>query len=154
MARIDWLYARELWESDPAATYVSVADILRITPQAVGQRARREKWQKNLGAVNTAAHMHADVQMREEADPRDASAQFDQYDQATTLRAQFIRLHREEWRTHARLFPLEHLAVDINAARRARLVAEVLVLRQRAERAAWGISEEQMPAVTIRRVWE
>ena len=54
-----------------------------------------------------------------------------------------INRHREDWERHHAIFSLTAINANKDLARHAKTVAEMLIIRQRGERAAWGLEEER-----------
>jgi hypothetical protein len=64
-----WAKVRAIWEADPVITFQEIADSLKLTRQAVRQRAMREKWQKGTDAIAIEGKVHriADSKVTESA---------------------------------------------------------------------------------------
>lgn len=64
-----WAKVRAIWEADPVITFQEIADSLKLTRQAVRQRAMREKWQKGTDAIAIEGKVHriADSKFTENA---------------------------------------------------------------------------------------
>jgi len=157
MARLtkdQWAEARIKWEADPTLTFEDVAQSLGISRPAVSKMADKVGWVKsgNLQSINRAAHIRADSaevtgdvtdQVTNEVtnapakSPLPASTEL-----STDLRSKLIQSHRAEWRNHARLFPLEEIKADYRKNGTAgKISAEMLSIRQKGERIAWGMDE-------------
>lgn len=59
-----WHEARRAWETDPNASYATIAAKFLISKALVGQRAAAEKWQKGIGVAphpkDTTAQVHSE----------------------------------------------------------------------------------------------
>lgn len=141
--------ARIQWESRHDLTFAAVAAAIGVTDTAVRKWAKEGGWVKagTLGQVNDRAHLKADAESSEDVRaklgakldaPKQASV-----DQAIDLRAKIITTHRAEWRRHATMFPLEQMHADLDVGRKAKMAAETITLRQRGERAAWGLDDAE-----------
>ena len=74
-------------------------------------------------------------------------------DAASEKVAKIVSRHREDWERHHAAFSVEQIADDFDLGKSAKICAEMLSLRQRAERTAWGLDEEtSKPEVVVR--WE
>lgn len=164
-----WKEARIKWEADASVSYSAVAEELGVSHVAVLGMAKRQNWVKagQLASVNRAAQLRADaVAVTEEitkvtdqaADltspsvktPLPASVEL-----ATDLRSKLIQSHRAEWRKHAALYPLDAIKVDFDVGKSAKISAEMLSIRQKGERAAWGLDNEtSQPEIVIERSYE
>jgi hypothetical protein len=107
-----------------------------------------------LAQINRAAQARADAaevadQVADETvkKPLPASAEL-----STDLRAKLVQAHRAELRKHAQLFPAETVAKDFEAGKRHKIMIEAIAIRQKAERAAWGMDDSTaQPTIVIER---
>ncbi len=116
-----------------------------ISRQAIAKRAKAEGWQIDPQA---ASEVLARVAVKVASSP----AKKDQAIEAVADQAaEIVRLHRAEWAGHRGLFPLKDLAQDFEAGKRAKIAAEMIGIRQRHERQAWGldIPESEDDAIEI-----
>jgi hypothetical protein len=58
------------------------------------------------------------------------------------MRSKVLQIHRSEWRKHSGLYPLDCIKADFDEGRKAKISAEMLLIRQRGERAAWGLEDQ------------
>ena len=150
MARLTsqkWQQARRKWEADPVATFESVAEQYKISRQAVSKRAKAEGWAKvgALRQVAERAQLKADAKVAQGATKvaratgkKDAHATLDA---SVEIRAEVIGRHRQDWDQHRKTFAVAALGKDFEAGKRAKISAEMLLIRQRGERAAYGLEE-------------
>lgn len=138
-----WLEARQMWEASPTASFVSVGEHIGVSHAAVIKAAKRDGWVKsgNLASINRAAQIKADgteVTDQVTADtnkkPLAASTEL-----STDLRSKLLMTHRAEWRKHAGLYSLEDIKANFNIGKSAKITAEMIAIRQKGERAAWGL---------------
>jgi len=63
-----WGIARARWESEPRCTFVDIAELLKVSKQAVAKRADRDGWVKKLNMSDLAerAHVAADAKLADE----------------------------------------------------------------------------------------
>jgi len=158
MARLtkdQWLEARQQWEADPTISYAALAERIGVSDVAVLKAAKREGWVKSgsLASINRAAHIKADAAIQvtpqvSDTANHEVSAQTSKKplpastELSTDLRAKLIQSHRAEWRKHASLYPLEGIKEDFGLGKSAKISSEMLSIRQKAERIAWGMDTE------------
>jgi hypothetical protein len=150
-----WETARRTWESDPKQTFESIAQDMGVSRVAVSKRANRadDPWSRpqNMREIVDKAQRRADA--REVAAKVSAEAakvavetrKESVAEEATELRANVLERHRADWSEHRRLFTLAEIKADFEAGKSAKISAEMLTLRQKGERAAYGI-EDAAPA--------
>ena len=145
----------EAWEQiragfEVGATFSDLARRFGISRQAISKRSKAENWQVDPAA---AEQIKVRVASRVTSDPAKKEAALDQVaDQA----AEIVRLHRADWAGHRGLFPLKDLAQDFNLGKAAKISCEMIALRQRAERAAWGLDDPDQGdevEIIIQRSW-
>lgn len=140
-----WRRARADWEATPERTYAEVARDLAVAVPTVYARARRENWTKMFEPQDLAAHAHLRVNAAERVLERNNTELVEEVstvlDLSVETRVRTINRARDDWTEHRRLFPQEVCASDPAAAKRAKLTAEMLVLRQRGEFVAYGLVE-------------
>jgi hypothetical protein len=63
-----WAYARARWENEPSCSFADLCELLGVTRQGIGKRARKEGWQKkaNGADLTSKAHAAADARLAEE----------------------------------------------------------------------------------------
>ena len=64
---------------------------------------------------------------------------------AEDLRADVIERHRADWSEHRKLFTLQEIKDDFEQGKAAKISAEMLALRQKGERAAYGLDAVDGP---------
>lgn len=128
----------EAWEEIRAAyeigaTFSDLGRRFEISRQAIAKRAKAEGWQVDPAA---AEQIRERVAVKVASSPAKKEAALDQVaDQA----AEIVRLHRSEWRAHRALYALRDVGRDFEGLKCAKIAAEMVALRQKAERAAWGL---------------
>lgn len=149
MARLtkdQWLEARQKWEADPTLSMGELAGQIGVSKEAVSQAAKRDGWVKSgsLSSINRAAQVKADAgQLDGQLDASTGKKPLPASIEASTeLRAKLIQSHRAEWRHHARLFGLDAIKADFDEGKSAKISAEMLSIRQKGERIAWGMDTE------------
>lgn len=160
MARLtvdQWQEARRTWEADPTATFEAVADQYKVSRQAISKRANAEGWAK-VGALRQVverAQFKADRKVAQVAaqpsEVADATAKRDEQatiEESVEIRADVIDRHRADWAEHRKFFKLEDLGKDFEAGKKAKISAEMLMIRQKGERAAYGLEDNSAPPPT------
>ena len=132
------------------ATFSDLGRRFGVSRQAIAKRAKAEGWQVDPAA---ASEVLARVAVKVASSP----AKKDQaIEAASDQAAEIVKLHRSEWRGHRGLFPLKDLAQDFEAGKRAKIAAEMICIRQRHERTAWGLDTlegEDTTEIIIERSW-
>lgn len=107
-----------------------------VSRQAIQKRAKTEGWQVDP---------EASKQIRERVAVKVASspAKKDQAIEAAADQvAEVIKTHRSEWRGHRALYALRDVGRDFEGLKCAKIAAEMISLRQRAERQAWNLDTD------------
>jgi len=158
LSKDEWLEARQTWEADQTISFEALAERLGVSRPAVSKMAAKQGWVKagSLDSINRAAHIKADAADIESLDqvtgkvtdevtgetlkrePLKQSVEL-----STDLRARIIQSHRAELRKHASLFKLDDINRDFENGKKAKISAEMLAIRHKAERLAWGMDETQ-----------
>jgi len=149
MARLtkdQWLEARQKWEADPTLSMGELAGQIGVSVAAISKTAKAQGWVKSgsLPSINRAAQVKADAaevngEVNGETGKKPLPASIEA---STELRAKLIQSHRAEWRHHARLFGLDAIKADFGEGKSAKISAEMLSIRQKGERIAWGMDTE------------
>lgn len=132
-----WEQARAKWEADPKETFDSIGKTLGVTRAAVHKRAGIEGWERNqsLAEISRLAHLKADkVDSKVDGVTRAKAATA-----AVDDRVEVLGKQRADWARHREVFGTDADADD-KAARHAKTVAEMLLLRHKGEREAHGIT--------------
>lgn len=136
-----WLEARERWESNPTETFESISKWVGVSRVAVSKRADKEGWKRptNLRQIVEKAHLQADAKVTPKLSLVTAETAKRTEQTAVDVRADVLEVHRSEWARHRELFTLEDIQEDFDNGRKAKISAEMLLLRQKGERAAYGL---------------
>jgi hypothetical protein len=151
----DWQAARDRWEADPQETFESISEMMGVSRAAVSKKARNpaDPWVRAKGLRELAEKAHQRADEREvtakvtRSDPkvtRETSKKGAE-DAAVDIRADVLERHRADWSQHRALFALQSISGDFDAGKTAKISAEMLTLRQRGERAAYGLDIEALP---------
>lgn len=150
----DWRKARLKYESDKKASFADIAAKFGVSRAAVGKMALKQKWSKvgALDSISREAHLRADdaeVDGSVDSKVDNKTPLHNSVERATDLRTKLIQAHRAEWRKHAHLFPLEEIKKSLTLGRSGKVSAEMIALRQKAERIAWGMDDGQQDGKAI-----
>ena len=147
MARLtadQWKAARIKWESDPSLTFEDIAKDNGVSRVAVSKKAAAEKWERvnDLQTLAKLAHARSDArEVTAKVTAQVTPETIDARDAAVDLRADVLDRHKADLARHRILHTDEVMAADLEAGRRAKISMEVLALRHKAERAAYGLDE-------------
>lgn len=149
-----WADARLKWESDPRENWESIARWIAtqgpaVTRVAVSKRADKEGWARpqNLRDIAQSAHLRADArEVAAKVSLEAAKVAAETRAQAVAevaidVRADVLERHRQDWNRHRELFTLDAIHDQFEVGKSAKISAEMLTLRQRGERAAYGIED-------------
>lgn len=134
-----WAAARLKWEADPALTFAALGHALGVSDEAVRKRAKAEAWERvrSLKQIAERAQLKADAKVGGKVGgPTTKSS-----DLAEDIRADVIDRHRSDWAEHRVHFKIAAIAADFSAGKSAKISAEMLLIRQKGERDAYGLSE-------------
>lgn len=126
LTRQQWQQARIEWESNPDLTITELAKRYGVGRNTVYERIKREGWRK----------ANIDDCKKEGPLPQSLKAYADNVDA-------ILRLHRQEWAQHRTLYGLDAIAENFELGKAAKISAEMLAIRQKAEREAWGLNDRE-----------
>lgn len=146
MARLNadqWQDARQAWEADPTLTFESLAEKLGLSRQAVSKKAKGDGWTKvgSLRKVAERAQLKADGKVAQVAGATGKKDQEATFEASVEIRADVIDRHRSDWAEHRKLFTLSEIKKEFEAGKQAKISAEMLAIRQKGERAAYGLED-------------
>lgn len=146
MARLtadQWQEARQRWEADPTLTFEALADQLKLSRQAVSKKAKGDGWSK-VGALRQVvekAQFKADGKVAQVAGATTKKDQQATFEASVEIRADVIDRHRVDWAEHRKHFLMADIKKDFESGKKAKISAEMLMIRQKGERAAYGLEE-------------
>lgn len=152
LTRDQWAAARIKWEADPKLTFEAVGVLMGVSRVAVSKRASSEGWERITDMHTLAQLAHARSDAREvtaKVTPELSPETIDARNAAVDLRADVIDRHKADMARHRALHNDEAQAEDLEACKRAKLSIEVLAIRHKVERDAYGLNEaatQQAPA--------
>lgn len=147
MARLtadQWKAARIKWESDPSLTFEDIGKDNGVSRVAVSKKAAAEKWERvsDLQTLAKLAHARSDArEVTSKVSSQVTPETIDARDAAVDLRADVLDRHKADLARHRHLHADEAMAADLEAGKRAKISMEVLALRHKAERSAYGLDE-------------
>lgn len=134
-------------EREAGASFGSLAQRFDVSRQGIQKRAAKEGWGDGTDVSGLIRkQVAAKVAGVVDVDPAKKAMAIDA---AANDGARIIRQHREEWAEHRALFPLAHLAGDFDKGKTAKISAEMLGVRQKHERQAWGLDADNDTEETI-----
>ena len=135
-----WQAARQRWEADPSETFESVSKTMGVSHVAVSKKANTEGWERvqSLRKIVEKAHLQADKVTPQLSQVPGAPAKTT-VAAAIDIRADLLERHRADWSQHRNLFTLDSIGKDFENGKKAKISAEMLTLRQKGERAAYGL---------------
>lgn len=136
-----WAEARARWEADPKESFESIAQWLGVTRAAVSRKAKAAPvWEKvkSLRKIVEQAHLQADKVSAAGQKVSDGTSK-SPVAAAVDIRSDVLERHRADWDQHRKLFGLSAIADDFEAGKKAKISAEMLLLRQKGESAAYGL---------------
>ena len=126
LTRQQWQQARIEWESNPDLTITELARRYNVARNTVAERKQKEGWRKagiddckKNGPLPQSVQLYADNVER------------------------LLECHRQEWEEHRSLFELGAIAMNFELGKAAKISAEMLAIRQKAEREAWGLNDRE-----------
>lgn len=145
LTKDQWEAARLQWEADPTLTFEALGRQLGVSHTAAIQRAKKEGWERNASLKDVARLAQFKADAREEAKLSEKlskeSAKRAAKELATDIRADVIERHRADWVEHRAHYQTGDIASDFDLGKSAKISAEMLAIRQKAERAAYGLDE-------------
>jgi len=126
LTKQQWQQARVEWESNPDLTIAELARRYNVSRNAVVERKQKEGWRK----------AGIDDCKKEGPLPQSLQAYAENVDA-------ILQLHRQEWAQHRELYGIDAIAENFELGKAAKISAEMLAIRQKAEREAWGLNERE-----------
>lgn len=154
-SKAQWAEQRALWEADPTLTHGDVAEALGVSRAAATKQAKGWVRIQSLAELADNAYREADRRAAEkvaekvaatsEVAPPVTKAQaappIDTMALAVAVRASILEAHRGDWEQHRELFTLQAIADEFEQGKSAKISAEMLQIRQKGERDAYGLDK-------------
>ena len=123
-------------------TFPDLAKQFGISYQAIQRRAKRDRWGdgRDVSGIirrkvaEKVAGLVAGCNHKEKAEA---------IENAAVKGLEIVKRHQDDWKDHHNNFTVKKMADDFELGKRAKICAEVLAIRQKAERAAYGLEEVQ-----------
>lgn len=135
-------------EREAGESFGVLATRYGVNKAAIVRMAGREKW-------DDGSHLGATIRRKvtEKVTGISPAATIKRKTDAIDARAEeganIIRTHREEWETHRTKFAVPD---DFEMGKMAKISSEMLIIRQKGERAAWGLDDAAAaPTIVIDR---
>lgn len=141
-----WEQARALRESGSNLT--EVAERMGVDRAAVSRRAKAEGWGDGTDLAD-AVRRKVTEKTHGIVTTGDAKKRAAALDAAADRVVEVVRRHQQEWADHRARFG--SVPEDFEAGKHAKISSEMLLIRQKGERAAHGLDEaESKPDIVIR----
>jgi hypothetical protein len=139
-----WANARKRWEADPKENFETIGQSLGVSRVAASKQAAKDGWQrvKSLRAIAQKAQLQADEKVTAKLQVSSGNTKT-ATDLAVDVRASIIETHRNDWEEHRILFPLSAIEDDFEQGKKAKISAEMTMIRQRGEQAAYGLDDQK-----------
>ncbi|MDY0274786.1 MAG: hypothetical protein RBR42_05010 [Desulfomicrobium sp.] len=142
----DWETIRA--ERETGVSFRALADKWGITHQAIQRRSKREGWGDGQDlsqairrkVAEKVAGVVAGVNPKKRAQAINAAA---------ARGAEVVARHKQDWEDHHQRFTVNGVADDFDLGKSAKISAEMLAIRQKAERAAHGLDDRAEGPVTV-----
>ncbi|MBK1709813.1 MULTISPECIES: hypothetical protein [Marichromatium] len=135
------------WESvradrEAGASFGELAARHGVSKAAIVKRAKKESWGDgtDVGEVVRRKVTEKVTGVVTVGDPQKKAAALDA---AADRAAAVVRRQQDDWDAHRERFG--SVPVDFDAGKLAKISAEMLAIRQKGERAAWGLEESEKP---------
>ena len=134
-------------EREAGASFGDLAARFGVSKAAVSKASKREGWGDGSD-VGEIIRRKVTEKVTGVVTAETARHKAEIIDAAAEKGAEVIRLQRDDWERHRNHFG--SVPADLDAGKLAKLSAEMLAIRQKAERIAWGLDEsESKPDITI-----
>jgi hypothetical protein len=136
-----WGEARALRESGMSLT--EVAAKMGIDRAAVSRRAKREAWSDGSD-IGDAVRRRVTERVTGIVTSRDPKKVAEAIDAEAARAAAVVERHRHELEEHAALFAVAEIKANFEVGKSAKISAEMLAIRQKAERIAWNLDDNSL----------
>lgn len=147
---------QDQWESvraerEAGATFLDLASRFGVSHTAIIKRSKAEGWgdgQDVAEAIRRKVTEKVSGVVSTENPKKKAEA----IDSAAERGAKIIARHQEDWEAHHEKFTVKVVADNFDMGKSAKICAEMLAIRQKAERSAYGLDdreENNAPVITV-----
>jgi hypothetical protein len=129
-------------------SFGELAAKFNVDRAAIFRRAKKEGWSDGADVGDLIRRkVNEKVNAVVNEDPVKKAVAID----AAANQAAFVVIrHRDDWEAHHAEFSVKKIADDFDLGKSAKISAEMLAIRQKGERIAWGLEEaENKPDITI-----
>lgn len=149
LTKDQWEEARAMRET--GSTLTAVAAHFGIDRAGVSRRAKAENWSDGSD-VSEVIRRKVTERAHGIVTSGDAKKRNEAINKAVDKAAEVVLRHKAEWQEHRSLFGVSEIKSDFNTGKSAKISAEMLMIRQKAERVAWGLdTQESKQSITIER---
>lgn len=138
-----WAAARIKWEADPTLTFEALGKEFGVSDEAIRKRCKSEQWERvaSLRSINERAQFKADAKLGAKVGGEVGRPTAKTTELAEDIRADVIERHRADWAEHRTHFKTGDIAAEFEIGKSAKISAEMLAIRQKGERAAYGLDD-------------
>ena len=135
-------------ERETGASFPSLATKWGVSYQAIQKRAQKEGWGDGRDVAECVRRKIAEkvVGVVVGCNPKKKA---EAIDSAADRGAGIIARHRQDWEDHRARFTVNAVADDFELGKSAKISAEMLMIRQKGERSAYGLEEASQNNVTV-----
>jgi len=135
-------------EREAGVSFGDLAKKYGVSGAAICKRAKKEEWGDGSDvSEEIRRRVNEKVNAVNTADPKKKIAAISA---AADKIVKIVARHRDDWETHHATFDVPAIAKDFNLGKSAKISAEMLAIRQKAERVAWGLEDnESKPEIKI-----
>jgi len=137
-------------ERETGATISALAEKFGVSRKAIQKRIESEGWGDGLDVGQTVRRKVAEKVAGLVA-PCDPKKKAEAITAEAEKGAAIIVRHRRDWEEHHNRFTVHGVANDFDLGKSAKICAEMLAIRQKAERAAHGLDDAPESVVVIDR---
>jgi hypothetical protein len=142
-------WAKVRAERETGASFGELAARYGVSKAAVIKASKREGWGDGSD-VGELIRRKVTEKVSGVVTAETARRKAEIIDAVASEAARIVTRHRDDWEVHHEIFSAEKIAADFNLGKSGKVSAEMLAIRQKAERVAWGLDEaENKPDITI-----
>lgn len=123
-------------EYEVGSTVLGLSKRYNVSRAAIVRHRDSENWRQDSSKVIATKTEEKIARLRSTDDPEKREAALES---EAERRAAVVHRHRNEWDTHAGLLDEVFRGRDFHLAKLTKITAEILAIRQKGEREAWGL---------------
>lgn len=127
-------------EREAGTSFPDLAKKYGVSHQAIQKRAKKEGWSNGEDVQEVVRRKVAEKVagvVATESPKKRAEA----IDAAADKAGKIVERHRKDWEQHHKTFGVDAIAADFLVGKCAKISAEMLAIRQKGERLAWGLDD-------------